>query len=520
MQKIATDIYTFSELRTKGFTYVDKTAILWELANGSLGKQFFIARPRRFGKSLAVSTLRALFEGRRELFAGLAVDSLEWDWETRYPVLHLDMGSVQVDSEKELAARWRTLLSREAERNDIAFRDDPDAATAFENVILDLAAQSQTGQMVLLVDEYDKPLLGKLGKPEAGLFRDTLKRFYSVIKTLESKQRFSFMTGVSRFSKVSIFSDLNNLKDLTMNARVATLFGYTHEEVQACFSQGIHELAVANKMDDEGAFAEIVKWYDGYRFHPKAEPVINPVSLGSCLQDREFNNYWSMTATPTFLLDALRKYPLDFSRIDVDEFRLGALEPECPEIVTLLFQAGYLTIGGFSQEGMLRRYTLKFPNQEVESAFLTQLLPVYTGVGSTRSWDAQSAAVRALRMGDIEKFVSVLKSIFADVPYDLTDRQNEQTWQAILYVVLRSIGMNVNAEVRTNSGRIDMVAETPVSVWIIEVKRDKPSTEAINQIRAKKDYEKYQFSGKTVKLVGISFSTEKRTVVEHRAEFL
>ena len=258
----------------------------------------------------------------------------------------------------------------------------------------------------------------------------------------------------------------------------------------------------------------------GIRFHPESEPVINPVSLGSCLQDREFSNYWSMTATPTFLLDALRKYPLDFSSIDVDEFRLGAFEPECPEIVTLLFQAGYLTIGGFSQEGMLRRYTLKFPNQEVESAFLTQLLPVYTGAGTTRGGDAQSAAVRALRAGDTEKFVSALKSIFADVPYDLTDRQNEQTWQAILYVVLRSIGVNVNAEVRTNSGRIDMVAETPSSVWIIEVKRDKPATEAIEQIREKKYYEKYQFSGKTVKLVGISFSTEKRTVVEHRAELL
>ena len=278
MEKIATDIYTFAELRTKNFTYVDKTDALYAMASGDVGKQFFIARPRRFGKSLAVSTLESLFQGERELFTGLAIEP-KWDWSKKWPVLHLDMGSAQKATVPELHRRWRTILANECRRNKIQFRDDEDPATAFENVIYDLAAESDDGQMVLLVDEYDKPILGHLMKPDVTEFRDALKAFYSVIKTLESKQRFTFITGVSKFSKVSIFSDLNNLKDWTMQAKAATLFGYTHEEVRKCFPGRIHELAEANGLTDDEAFEKIIEWYNGYKFHHSAKPVINPVSL-------------------------------------------------------------------------------------------------------------------------------------------------------------------------------------------------------------------------------------------------
>ncbi|MBR4603827.1 MAG: AAA family ATPase, partial [Kiritimatiellae bacterium] len=226
MEKVATDIYSFDRLRESGFTYVDKTCELYAMASGDNGAQFFLARPRRFGKSLAVSTLKALFEGRRDLFQGLAVEPM-WDWAKKWPVLHLDMGSAQTQTVEELKKRWRAMLANECARNNLAFRDDDNPATAFENAINDLAAKSTDGRMVLLVDEYDKPLLGHLMKPDVTAFRDELKAFYSVIKTLESKQRFMFMTGVSKFSKVSIFSDLNNLNDWTMDARTATLFGYT-----------------------------------------------------------------------------------------------------------------------------------------------------------------------------------------------------------------------------------------------------------------------------------------------------
>ncbi|MBQ6457618.1 MAG: AAA family ATPase, partial [Kiritimatiellae bacterium] len=298
MEKVATDIYTFSRLREDGFTYVDKTRELYSMASGEWGAQFFMARPRRFGKSLAVSTLRSLFEGRRDLFAGLTIEPL-WDWSKKWPVLHLDMGSAQTEMVGELKKRWRAMLANECERNAVAFRDDENPATVFESTINALAAKSPDGRMVLLVDEYDKPLLGHLMKPDVTAFRDELKAFYSVIKTLESKQRFTFITGVSKFSKVSIFSDLNNLKDWTMHARVATLFGYTHDEVLKYFPGRIHELAEANGMTDEAAFAKIIEWYDGYKFEENAKPVINPVSLGLCFDNDKFNDYWSKTAVPT-----------------------------------------------------------------------------------------------------------------------------------------------------------------------------------------------------------------------------
>ena len=517
MEKIATDIYTFSELRSSGFTYVDKTEALYAMASGESGKQFFIARPRRFGKSLAVSTLKALFEGRRDLFAGLAIEPL-WDWSKKWPVLHLDMGSAQTDTTARLERRWRAILANECARNGIAFRDDENPATVFENTINDLAAASEDGRAVLLVDEYDKPLLGHLMKPDVTEFRDELKAFYSVIKTLEAKLRFTFITGVSKFSKVSIFSDLNNLNDWTMHPGMATLFGYTHEEVLKYFPGRIHALAEANGLDDKGAFDEIVKWYDGYKFHPTAKPVINPVSLGQCFQNREFNDYWSKTAVPTFLIDILKKHPLNFASIDITDNRLEAYEPENPDITTLLYQTGYLTIKGFRQMVGMRKYDLGFPNQEVQNSFVSRLAPAYAGLEPDRAESAQFAAAEALYAHDVPKFLKALKAFFANIPYDLTDRQNEQMWQTIVYVVLKAIGAGVWGEVKTHDGRIDMVAEVPGDIYIIEFKLDRPASEAMEQIKGKEYAGKYALSDKRITLIGISFSSEKRTIVEELVE--
>ena len=519
MEKVATDIYTFAELRNAGFTYVDKTDDLYAMAHGDFGKQFFMARPRRFGKSLAVSTLKALFEGRRDLFEGLAVES-KWDWSKKWPVLHLDMGSAQTATVQELHGRWRAVLANSCEYNKIPFRDDQNPATAFENTINDLAAKSPDGRMVLLVDEYDKPLLGHLMKPDVTEFRDALKAFYSVIKTLESKQRFAFITGVSKFSKVSIFSDLNNLNDWTMDARSATLFGYTHEEVLKYFPGCIHALAEANGMTDEAAFDEVVKWYDGYKFEENAEPVINPVSLGLCFQKCKFANYWSQTAMPTFLVDILKSRPLDFSCIDIDESELGNYEPDRPKGVTLLYQTGYLTIKSFRQMRTSRRYTLKLPNLEVENSFLKDVVGAYTGQDDSRTSGFAFAAGDALYAHDMPKFMKALKSFFSDIPYNLTDRQNEQMWQTIVYVVLRSIGVNVDGEVQTNDGRIDMVVDLPGDIYIVEFKLDRPAAEAMEQIKGKDYAGKYALSGKRITLVGISFSAEKRTIVEDLVEEL
>ena len=517
MEKVATDIYTFSRLREDGFTYVDKTRELYSMASGEWGAQFFMARPRRFGKSLAVSTLRSLFEGRRDLFQGLAIEPL-WDWSKKWPVLHLDMGSMQaptVAAFNELLAEHLRDRAREFGLDEIT---GSSPSILFKRLIDALAAKSPDGRMVLLVDEYDKPLLGHLMKPDVTAFRDELKAFYSVIKTLESKQRFTFITGVSKFSKVSIFSDLNNLKDWTMHARVATLFGYTHEEVLKYFPGRIHELAEANGMTDEAAFAKIIEWYDGYKFEENAKPVINPVSLGLCFDNDKFNDYWSKTAVPTFLIDILKKKPLDFSSIGIDEEDLETYEPEKPKLVTLLYQTGYLTIKDFAQIGNARRFSLRFPNREIEHSFLKRVVGAYVGQDSGTTSGFAFAAAKALYDHDIPKFLKALKSFFSDIPYDLTDRQNEQMWQTIVYVVLRSIGVNVNGEVKTHDGRIDMVVDLPEDIYIVEFKLDRPAAEAMEQIKGKDYAGKYALSGKRLTLIGISFSSEKRTIVEEKVE--
>ena len=519
MEKVATDIYTFSELRNNGFTYVDKSDALYAMASGESGKQFFIARPRRFGKSLAVSTFKSLFLGERELFADLAIEP-KWDWSKRWPVLHLDMGSAQSATVPELHRRWRAILANECSRNGIPFRDDENPSTAFENVVNDLSAKSPDGQMVLLVDEYDKPLLGHIMKPDVTEFRDAIKAFYSVIKTLESKQRFTFITGVSKFSKVSIFSDLNNLKDWTMHPKAATLFGYTHEEVLKYFPGCIHALGEANGLSDEAAFAKIIEWYDGYKFEENAKPVINPVSLGLCFDNGKFSDYWSATAMPTFLIDILKEHPLDFSTVNVSETALNAYEPDKPRVVTLLFQTGYLTIKDFCQIGTSRRYGLRFPNLEIENSFLDNVVGAYVGQDPEISSGFAFDAAKALYSHDVPKFIKALKSLFRDIPYDMTDRQNEQMWQTICYVVLRSIGVNVNGEVKTNDGRIDMVVDLPDDIYIVEFKLDRPAAEAMEQIKGKDYAGKYALSKKRVTLVGISFSAAKRTIVEELVEDL
>ena len=517
MEKVATDIYSFRELRENGFTYVDKTAMLLPLCDMSVGKQFFLARPRRFGKSLLISTLHCLFEGRRELFHGLAIEP-KWDWSKSWPVIHLDMGDCQADTVERLWGKVRDCLVSESERLGVALRKDTSVPGQFKFLIQDLAAASKDGQVVLLVDEYDKPLLGHLSKPDVTQFRDALKEFYSVIKTLEAKQRFTFLTGVSKFSKVSIFSDLNNLKDRTMTASEATLLGYTHDELKRFFPESLKKIAAANRLTPEGAFAKVVEWYDGYRFEENAEKVINPVSFGLCVEAGKFQNYWANTAMTTFLTDALKQQPLDFSTINIDQSALEAYEPDKPRIVTLLYQTGYLTIKSFRQFGDFRRFDLCIPNREVENSFLTQLAPVYAGIDADRSINYQFAAAEALVAGDAEKFVKVLKNFFANIPYNLTDRQNEQMWQAIVYVLLKAVGFGVNAEVLTNEGRIDMACETPAGIWLIEFKLDRPAEEALAQIDERNYAEKYDFAGKTVRKLGISFSSEKRTIVDVKSD--
>jgi hypothetical protein len=516
MKPIATDTYNFELLIKNGYTYVDKTGIFYSLINNTLGKQFFLARPRRFGKSLLVSTFKSLFEGKRHLFKGLAIDSLDYDWK-EYPVLHLDMGSTQCPTVELFNKRLHEIISAEEERHGCITDSTKTVAGRFVELCEKLAKKSPHGQFVMLVDEYDKPLLGVLNTPEVIKFRDALKSFYSVIKTKEALQRFTFITGISKFSKVSIFSDLNNLMDISMNARFATLLGYTHSEVQEYFGYWIESLATALSISKEGAFAEIVRWYDGYKFHHQGEPVINPVSLGLCLKDCEFKTYWSETAVPTFLIDLLKDKPLNLQLTDVSEEELGSYEPDNLNVITLLYQTGYLTISGFQNIGGWRTYSLGFPNMEVRNSFNARLAKAYVGEDTTIS-SAHIKCLRSLINDDLETFFNTFKVFFANIPYDLSTKAPEETYQAIFCAILYFIGVGVTPEVRTNEGRIDAVMETPDHVYIMEFKRNASADEALAQIKEKKYFERFLESGKRITLVGVNFNSEIKNIDEFKIE--
>ena len=528
MEKPATDIYTFSELRKSGFTYIDKTDLILPLVDMSIGKQFFLARPRRFGKSLLVSTMRSLFEGRRELFQGLAIEP-KWDWNRKWPVIHLDMGSCQADTVERLRGKIAIMLRFEAQRHKFNLPEDPDPCNQFRALLEGVANRNldedgevdektgRDGTVVLLVDEYDKPLLGHLGTPEVLKFRDFLKEFYSIIKTCESKQRFAFITGISKFSKVSIFSDLNNLKDRTMERGQATILGYTTEEILKYYPNKLKELAAANNMSVDDAMAELKRRYDGYRFKEKAERVLNPVSVGLCFESGEFRNYWAATAVPTFLVDMLDKSPRDLQLCEHTEDQLGAYEPDKLNLTTLLFQTGYLTIVGCRTRGEQRVYTLDFPNAEVRGSFLTRTSRAYTHVGDEKADTAQRACIEALYDRDLEKFFNTFRCLFANMPYDLTAKNTENVYQAIMVSILWFIGVGVRAEVHTNDGAIDAVFETDRDVYLLEMKRDESAAAALRQIRDKNYCEKYRLSPKPVTAIGVSFDAEHRTVGDWRA---
>ena len=532
MEKIATDTFSFADVREGGFVYVDKTAILKTLADGSLGKQFFIARPRRFGKSLAVSTLQCLFEGRRGLFRGLAIEP-DWDWSKTWPVLKLDMSGCQAATVDMLWQKIRVQLLRNAERLGVPLREGLPVSGQFEMLISDLAERSPDGKVVLLVDEYDKPLLGRLGKPDVNDVRDALKEFYSVIKTSEGLQRFAFMTGVSKFSKVSVFSDLNNLNEFSMDARVATLFGYTHEEVKANFPASLAALGAKQGLDAEATFARLVQWYDGYRFHQDAAPVFNPVSVGKCLSSGQFDPYWFETGTPTFLLRLMEKNPVVLDEIEVSQTAFSNYEPDRPALVSLLYQTGYLTIKSARQDGGIRLYRLVPPNFEVATAFSESLSADFSRLDGEEHASLLTQMVEALRADDVDDMLDALSCFFANIPANITVKR-EKYYQTLFYAVFVLIGARTHAECWTNRGRVDAVVETPRGVYVFEFKlgaggRDgaRPSpggptsvlaAAALAQIKAKGYAEKWLRCGKKVTLVGAAFDADMRNLSDRQVE--
>ena len=534
MEKIATDTYSFERVREGGFVYVDKTAILKALADGAIGTQFFVARPRRFGKSLAVSTLQCLFEGRRNLFKGLAIEP-DWDWSKTYPVLKLDMAGCQAATTDMLWQKIHVQLLRNAERLGVPLREGMPVSGQFEMLISDLAERAADGKMVLLVDEYDKPLLGHLGKPDVNDIRDALKEFYGVIKTCEGLQRFAFITGVSKFSKVSIFSDLNNLNEFSMDARVATLFGYTHEEVKANFPEALAALGAKQGLDADATFARLVHWYDGYRFEENAVPVFNPVSVGKCLSSGKFDPYWFETGTPTFLLKLMERNPVVMDEIEVSQTAFSNYEPDRPALISLLYQTGYLTIKSARQDGGIRLYRLAPPNFEVATAFSESLSADFARLDGEEHASLLTQMVEALRADDVDDMLDALSCFFANIPANVTLKR-EKYYQSLFYAVFVLIGARTHAECWTNRGRVDAVVETPRGVYVFEFKlgaggRDgaRPSpggptsvsaAAALAQIKARGYAEKWLRCGKKVTLVGAAFDAGMRNLSDRQIEVL
>ena len=515
MKNITSSVYTFEDIVKDDFLYVDKTEFIWNLIRQGKA-MYFLSRPRRFGKSLTVSTLKAVFQGKKELFKGLAIYDKPYDWK-QYPVIHLDMNGLDFSSVEELESSLCDLVTEAAASHELRL-ESVNAASMFRALINQLAEQEQ---VVILLDEYDKPILNNLGEPHAEDILDNLKAFYSVIKAFENKERFVFVTGVSKFCHVSLFSDLNNLTDITMNRDYATMFGYTQEEFETYFADRIDFACKQLNMPREELLPEIKAWYDGYRFEEESETVYNPVSLAQFFVNScKFNNYWFSTGTPSFLVELTKKADFNFEKTlsePVMGLAFNAFEIDKIDPLALLLQTGYLTIKSSFVDLGETLYYLDFPNREVKNAFETYLISDYASIPQETVGANVFKMVKAIKARDINLFMELLKTFFAAVQYDVAT-DTEGRFQLLFYSVFLLIGVRIEAESRTNNGRIDAVICDGDHVYIFEFKINQTAEIALDQIREKEYFRKYQHSGRKIILTGANFDTVSRQITEWKSE--
>lgn len=508
-RKLPIGIQTFEDIRNDGYLYVDKTALMWTIAN--TGKPFFLNRPRRFGKSLLISTFEAYFKGRRELFTGLDVEQLEKKWEV-HTVLHLDLNAEKYDSPERLDA----ILSNQLTQWEAVYGvgdDETTLSSRFLGIIRRASEQAGKG-VVVLVDEYDKPLLQAIqNEPLLDSYRSTLKAFYGVLKSADRYLRFAFLTGVTKFSQVSVFSDLNQLIDISMNYDFSTLCGITHEELLTNFEPEIAALSRANGITMEETVDTMTRQYDGYHFHPNGEGVFNPFSVLNAFFSKEFSNFWFQTGTPTFLVELLKESDYDL-RLLMDgvetaasaftEYRADKKNP-----IPLIYQSGYLTIKDYDREFKL--YRLVFPNDEVRYGFLNFLVPFYTSVTDDERSFYVGKFVQELRTGNVDAFMRRVEAFFADFPYELND-QTERHYQVVIYLIFKLMGQFIQAEVHSSRGCADAVVQTPKFIYVFEFKLNGTVEQAMRQMEEKGYALPYALEGRQVIKVGVEFSAEKRNV--------
>lgn len=506
-------IQNFESLRKDGYVYVDKTRHVFNLANE--GRYYFLCRPRRFGKSLLISTMEAYFSGKKELFEGLDIYSLEKEWAV-HPIFHIDLNTADYKEEGSLAlvlndylSKWEELYGSSASEQSLPLR--------FKGVVE--RAQKKTGKrVVILIDEYDKPILQTISNPELQeRYRDQLKAFYSVLKTQDGFIKFAFLTGVSKFGKLSVFSDLNNLQDISMDNRYIDICGITEEEIHRYFEPSIKELASANSMTYEEVTKKLKEQYDGYHFKRNSIGIYNPFSLLNTLAKQEFNDYWFETGTPSFLIELLKRsnYELpDMTTEPVSDDLLNSIDSASKSPLPLIYQSGYLTIKGYDER--FKRYRLGFPNKEVETGFLNYLLPYYAP-GVNRTEFELSNFVLDVESGRPEKFMERLKAMFADTSYKIAGNA-ELYFQNAMYLIFKIIGFYIDVERDMGDGRMDAVVRTDKYIYIFEFKLDKSADEAFKQIEDKGYATPFASDSRQLYKIGVNFSSKTRGVEEYKIE--
>ena len=501
-------IHNFDKIRRDGYCYIDKTALIYQLVK--TGSYYFLSRPRRFGKSLLVSTLEAYFQGKKELFEGLAMEGLEKEWK-RYPILHLDLNARKYDSAESLDQE----LDKHLEQWEKIYGSDySDRAPEERFYHIIRMAYEQTGErVVILVDEYDKPMLQTIGNPYLQeQYRNTLKPFYGVMKSMDGYIKFALLTGVTKFGKVSVFSDLNNLMDISMDERYFDICGITERELTENFSEDIRVLADNNGQTFEQTREQLKEYYDGYHFNQYSPGMYNPFSVLSTFAKGRYGSYWFETGTPTYLVELLKLHKYDLYRMAHEKTTsdvLDSIDPASTNPIPVIYQSGYLTIKGYIPEP--RIYELGFPNREVEEGFLKFLLPYYTPLQETESGFAIWDFISDVKSGDIDGFMERLQSFLADCPYELA-KDIELHYQNVLFIVFRLAGLYTKVEYRTSRGRIDLVLQTDSYVYVMEFKLDGTAEQAIQQIEDKQYALPFTKDSRKIYTIGVNFSSETRNI--------
>ena len=515
---MATKLYpigmqTFSEIREEDFLYVDKTEYIYRMTHTS-GKYFFLNRPRRFGKSLLVSTMQSYFEGKKELFKGLAIDKLEKEW-TEYPVLHFDMSGGKHMEPEQLELYLGYILEDQEKKWGI---NEPRIGA--NNRLIDLinTAYEKSGkQVVVLIDEYDAPMLDVAHeKEQLDVLRNIMRNFFSPLKYSEAKLRFVFLTGITKFSQLSIFSELNNITNVSMHQEYAGICGITKEELLDKFDEDIDVLAGRLGLTHEQALSKLKENYDGYHFTWPSSDVFNPYSLLNCLAEGQMNSYWFGSGTPTYLLNMMRKYdftPIDLGeQMDASKDDFDAATETMTTIMPLLYQSGYITIKNYDPETEL--YTLALPNKEVRIGLYRSMLPHYLAAKSAMCNTTVAKMSALINKGNMDGALQLLKTFWETVPYcDNTDYEGH--YQQTMYIIFALLtNFRILVEQHTFRGRTDITMETKDTIYVIELKFNKSAQEALDQINNKHYADAFALRGKTVEKIGMNFMIdEDKTIV-------